>query len=65
MSAQITEQKILDALKTVRMPGSSGNIVSENAVSGVAVRDGNVGFTIEIKPEQAEAADALKTAAER
>lgn len=64
MSAQITEQKILDALKTVQMPGSSGNIVSENAVSGVAVRDGNVGFTIEINPEQAEAADTLKTAAE-
>ena len=64
MSAQITEQKILDALKTVQMPGSSGNIVSENAVSGVAVRDGNVGFTIEINPEQAEAADTLKAEAE-
>lgn len=64
MSAQITEQKILDTLKSVQMPGRNSDIVSENAVSGVAVRDGNVGFTIEISPDQASAADALKAEAE-
>ena len=64
MSAQITEQKILDALKSVKMPGRNEDIVSEKAVSGVAIRDGNVGFTIEISPEQAKAAEALKSAAE-
>ena len=64
MSAQITEQKILDTLKSVQMPGRNSDIVAENAVSGVAVRDGNVGFTIEISPDQASAADALKAEAE-
>jgi len=64
MSAQITEQKILDTLKSVQMPGRNSDIVSENAVSGVAVRDGNVGFTIQISPDQASAADALKAEAE-
>ena len=64
MSAQITEQKILDTLKSVQMPGRNSDIVAENAVSGVAVRDGNVGFTIEISPNQASAADALKAEAE-
>ena len=64
MSAQITEQKILSALKSVQMPGRDADIVTENAVSGVVVKDGNVGFTVEISPEQASSADALKTAAE-
>jgi len=64
MSAQITEQKILHALKSVQMPGRDTDIVAENAVSGVVIKDGNVGFTIEIDPEQAGGADALKSAAE-
>ena len=64
MSAQITEQKILNALKSVQMPGGNADIVTENAVSSVVIKDGNVGFTIEISPEQASSADALKTTAE-
>ena len=64
MSAQITEQKILHALKSVQMLGRDTDIVAENAVSGVVIKDGNVGFTIEIDPEQAGGADALKSAAE-
>ena len=64
MSEQITEQKIFDALKSVQMPGQNGDIISSKAVSNVILKDGNVGFTIEISPEQASVADALKTAAE-
>ena len=64
MSAQITEQKILSALKSVQMPGRDADIVTENAVSGVVIKDGNVGFTIEISPEQAGSANALRASAE-
>ena len=64
MSAQITEQKILDALKSVQMPGQNSDILNAEAVSNIVVKDGNVGFTIEISPEQAGAADALKANAE-
>ena len=64
MSAQITEQKILDALKSVQMPGQNRDILTAEAVSNIVVKDGNVGFTIEISPEQAGAADALKADAE-
>ena len=48
MSAQITEQKILDALKLVQMPGQNSDILTAEAVSNIVVKDGNVGFTIEI-----------------
>lgn len=64
MSAQITEQKILDALKSVGMPGQNCDIIAAKAVSNIVVKEGNVGFTIEINPDQASAADALRTAAE-
>ncbi|GIR77758.1 MAG: hypothetical protein CM15mP80_03830 [Alphaproteobacteria bacterium] len=64
MSAQITEQKILDALKSVQMPGQNSDILTAEAVSNIVVKDGNVGFTIEISPEQAGAANALKADAE-
>ena len=64
MSAQITEQKILDTLKSVQMPGQNSDILTAEAVSNIVVKDGNVGFTIEISPEQAGAADTLKADAE-
>ena len=65
MSAQITEQKILDALKSLQIPGQNGNAITAEAVSNIHIKEGNVGFTIEISPDQASAADALKTAAEK
>ena len=65
MSAQITEQKILDALRSLQMPGQNGNVSAAEAVSNILIKEGNVGFTIEISPDQASAADDLKTAAEQ
>ncbi len=64
MSAKITEQKILDALKSVQMPGQNANIIAAGAVSNIVIKEGNVGFTIEISPDQAILADGLKTAVE-
>ena len=42
----ITENDILDALRAVRDPERGGDIVSLGMVSGVVIRDGNVGFEI-------------------
>ena len=44
--AAVTEQQILDALRQVRDPDKGGDIVSLNMVSGLVIRDGNVGFAI-------------------
>jgi ATP-binding protein involved in chromosome partitioning len=44
----VTEKQILDALSTIDDPDRGTDIVSLGMVSGIAIRDGNVAFSIEI-----------------
>jgi ATP-binding protein involved in chromosome partitioning len=61
----VTEQQILDALAQVRDPEKGGDIVSLGMVSGLVVRDGNVGFAIEVEPERGPRLEPLRKAAEQ
>src|SRR5436190_20921206 len=61
----VTEQQILDALSQVRDPEKGGDIVSLGMVSGMVVRDGNVGFAIEVEPERGPRLEPLRKAAEQ
>src|SRR5260370_25010228 len=60
----VTERQILDALAAVRDPDKGGDIVSLGMVTGVVVRDGNVGFAIEVEPERGPRLEPLRKAAE-
>jgi ATP-binding protein involved in chromosome partitioning len=60
----VTERQILDALAAVRDPDKEGDIVSLGMVSGVVVRDGNIGFAIEVEPERGPRLEPLRKAAE-
>src|SRR5215468_12043346 len=60
----VTERQILDALRGVRDPDKGGDIVSLNMVSGMVIRDGNVGFAIEVEPERGPRLEPLRKAAE-
>jgi ATP-binding protein involved in chromosome partitioning len=64
MSA-LSQAAILDALKHVPGPDGKGDIVALGMVSGVVVKDGNVGFAIEIDPRRAAQLEPLRKAAER
>ena len=63
--AAITEKQILDALSTVPDPDRGGDIVSLGMVSGMAIRDGNVAFSIEVEPERGPRLEPLRRAAEK
>ncbi len=61
----VSEQQILDALRQVRDPDRGGDIVSLNMVTGMVIRDGNVGFAIEVEPERGPRLEPLRKAAEQ
>jgi ATP-binding protein involved in chromosome partitioning len=63
--AEITEKQILDALSAIADPERGGDIVSLGMVSGMAIRDGNVAFAIEVEPERGQRLEPLRKAAER
>ncbi len=65
MTSHLTEQKIINALKNVRLPGNERDIVTSKALSGLVIKDGNVGFTIEMPPEMADQANQIKDSAEQ
>src|SRR5437763_4607183 len=60
----VTEKDILAALAAVRDPDKGADIVSLGMVSGVVVRDGNVGFAIEVEAERGPRLEPLRKAAE-
>ncbi len=60
----VSEEKVLDALKTAIDPEKGQDIVSLGMVSGLVVKDGNVGFAIEVDPQRAAEYEPLRKAAE-
>src|SRR5438876_6498462 len=61
----VTEKEVLDALAVVRDPDKGGDVVSLGMITGVVVRDGNVGFAIEVEPERGARLEPLRKAAEQ
>ncbi|MED5304018.1 MAG: P-loop NTPase, partial [Pseudomonadota bacterium] len=60
----MTEASITAALSSVTAPGRDSDLVTANQVSGIVLKDGHVGFTIEIDPSEKEQADAIRAASE-
>ncbi len=60
----LTENQIMEALRAVRLP-QGGDIVSAGMVTGLMLRDGHVGFAIEVNPAQAPAMEPVRKAAEK
>ncbi len=65
MTAELNEQKISDALRKITAEGKTNNIVDTGQVSGIVIKDGHVGFTIEIDPADKDRANGLRTSAEK
>ena len=65
MTQQLDERKITEALSSVASIDGSSNIVAAGAISGIVMKDGHIGFTIEIDPKDKDKADQLRAAAEK
>jgi len=63
--AAVTEQDIRAALQSVLDPDRDASIVDLGMISGLVVRDGNVGFAIEVDPERGERMEPVRQAAEQ
>ena len=62
---QVTEEQIIEALKGVTDPARNQDIVSLGMISGMVVKDGNVGFSLEIDPDRAPEMEPVRKAAEQ
>ena len=65
MSDPILKEHVLDALKHVKGPNLSDDIVSLGLVSEVVIRGGKVYFAISVDPARASELEALRQAAEK
>ena len=59
-TAELTDEKVLEVLRTVRFPGLSRDIVSFGFVKDLAVGGGNVSMRLEIMTESSAAAEEMK-----
>jgi ATP-binding protein involved in chromosome partitioning len=60
----LTETQIMEALRAIRLP-QGGDIVAAGMVSGLMLRDGHVGFAIEVNPAQGPVMEPVRKAAEK
>ena len=65
MTQQLDERKITEALSSAASIDGISNIVAVGAVSGIVIKDGHIGFTIEIDPKDKDKADQLRASAEK
>ena len=65
----ITETQILDALRSIRLPPGishrGGDLVTAGMVNGLMLREGHVGFAIEVDPAHAPVMEPVRKAAEK
>lgn len=59
-ATELTEERVLEALKTVKFPGLTRDIVSFGFVKDLTVGGGNVSFRLEIMTESPRAAEEIQ-----
>ncbi|MBT6257280.1 MAG: Mrp/NBP35 family ATP-binding protein [Alphaproteobacteria bacterium] len=64
MSVTITEEEVLKTLSSLTISGQTHDLVATGLVSGVVVKNGHIGFSLEVDPNHVEKSDPIKHAAE-
>jgi ATP-binding protein involved in chromosome partitioning len=63
--AAVTEAQIRDALRAIPAPDGAGDIVARGMITGLVLKNGNVGFSIEVDPREGPKLEPLRKAAEK
>jgi len=63
--AGVTEQQILEILKTIKDPASGRDIVGAGMIAGLQTKDGHVAFAIEVDPKKGAQMEPLRKQAEK
>ena len=63
--ARVTEEQVMDTLAKVVDTDSGKSVVKAGMISGLIVKDGNVGFTVEVDPKDGERKEPLRKACEQ
>jgi len=61
----VAQAQILEALKKIIDPDTGKDILSQSMVQGLVVRDGHVGFSLEVDPARGPKLEPLRKAAEQ
>ena len=64
MQSEITLEKVKSVLRKVKYAHSKDNIVDDGDVSGIVIKNGHIGFSIEIDPSLAKKSDEMRREAE-
>ena len=62
--AEATREDVLKALSAVNDPETGRDVVSSGAISGLVVKNGNVGFAVEVAASRGQKAEPLRKACE-
>lgn len=62
---KVTEEKILDTLKSIEVPGETQNIVELGLVSGLTIKDSLVHISLEVLPENAAEMEEVRLKCEQ
>lgn len=62
--ARVSEDAVWTALKGIQDPDKAQDVVTLGMISGLVVKDGNIGFAIEVEPERGAQLEPLRKACE-
>lgn len=62
---ELTSERVLEALRRIDHPRLGRDVVSLRIISGIVIKNGNVGFAIEVDPAEAKALEPMRKACEQ
>ncbi|MDG1995330.1 MAG: iron-sulfur cluster assembly protein, partial [Emcibacteraceae bacterium] len=63
--SDVKREQLIEALKTIINPINDQNIIDCGMVQGLVIKDGNVGFALNINPDEVEVMEKLRQSCDR